>query len=207
MAQLLLEAGAPVNGNLEESETPLMTAASYGDADVAQVLIDAGADLERLAAPDAGGVPRGSALMHAAVFGMTDVLDALVSAGAQIRTLVEAASAGDIDAWLTPEATQTEQLLALIMATDHQRLTVIDQLVDAGTPIDAIDPQWRRHPLRLAAQNGRVHSVRHLLARGADPTLTDDDGLTALELCGPEHRYLPSPGHDEVAAILGLLTA
>lgn len=31
MAQLLLEAGAPADGNPGESETPLMTAASYGD--------------------------------------------------------------------------------------------------------------------------------------------------------------------------------
>jgi hypothetical protein len=45
-------------------------------------------------------------------------------------------------------------------------------------------------------------SVRHLLARGADPALTDEQGHTALDLCGPEHRHLPNPGHDEVAAIL-----
>lgn len=203
MANLLLEAGAPVNGNRGDSETPLMTAASYGDADVAQVLIDAGADLDRLAAPDSGGVPGGSALQHAAVFGMTDVLDALVNAGAQVRTLVEAAAAGDTGGRLTPEATENELLLALIMAADHERLDVIDQLLEAGTPIDAVDPRWRRHPLRLAAQNGRARSVRHLLARGADPTLKDDDGLTAMELCGPEHR---SAGHYEVATILTPLT-
>ncbi len=194
MAKLLLEAGAPVDGCAGDSETPLMTAASYGDADVAQVLIDAGAEIDRLAAVDSGGVPGGSALLHAAVFGMTDVLNALVNAGTQVRSLVEAAAAGDIDTWLTPEATESHLVLALIMAADHERLAVIDKLLEAGTPIDAVDQQWRRHPLRLAAQNGRVHSVRHLLARGADPTLTDDDGLTALELCGPDHRYLPGPG-------------
>lgn len=103
MAQLLADAGAPVNGKPGDSETPLMTAASYGDADVARVLIDAGADLDVLASPDAGGVPGGSALLHAAVFGMTDVLDTLVRAGARVRNLVEAAAAGDIDGWLTGE--------------------------------------------------------------------------------------------------------
>ena len=60
VARLLLDAGAPVDGNPGETETPLMTAASYGDAEVAQVLVDAGADLDAHASDDAGGVPGGS---------------------------------------------------------------------------------------------------------------------------------------------------
>ena len=60
-----------------------MTAASYGDAEVARALVEAGADLEARAADDAGGVPGGSALLHAAVFGMTDIVDVLVGAGAR----------------------------------------------------------------------------------------------------------------------------
>ena len=60
MAALLLKAGAPVDGKPGDRETPLMTAASYGDADVARVLIDAGAELDALAALDAGGVPGGA---------------------------------------------------------------------------------------------------------------------------------------------------
>jgi len=46
-----------------------MTAASYGDAEVARVLVEAGADLAATASPDAGAVPGGTALRHAAVFG------------------------------------------------------------------------------------------------------------------------------------------
>lgn len=80
-------------------------------------------------------------------------------------------------------------------------------MLEAGTPIDAVDPEWGRHPLRLAAENGRARTVRHLLTRGADPTLTDDHGVTARELCGPEHHDVPGSGHVEVAAILGPLTA
>jgi ankyrin repeat protein len=70
-----------VDGDPGDSETPLITAASYGDAEVAKVLIEAGADVDARSAPDSGGVPGGSALLHAAVFGMTDVLDLLVAAG------------------------------------------------------------------------------------------------------------------------------
>lgn len=202
MARLLLDAGAPVDGDPSDDETPLMTAASYGDADVARVLIQAGADLDALATENAGGVAGGSALLHAAVFGMTDVLDELVRAGARVRSLTEAAAAGNIDGWPTAGVDETGLLLALIMAADHQRLDVIDRLLDAGAPIDATDPHWHRQALRVAAQNGRSASVRHLLARGADPTLTDDEGRTAFDLCRPEHRYQSGPGHDEVAAIL-----
>jgi len=100
VAKVLLDAGAALNGHPEDTETPLMTAASYGDADVARVLIEAGADLEATAAPNAGGVPGGTALLHAAVFGMTEVVDVLVAAGASIHSIEEAAAAGDIVGFL-----------------------------------------------------------------------------------------------------------
>jgi hypothetical protein len=74
-------AGAPVNGRPGDTETPLITTPSYGDAEVAQVLINAGADIDAISAPDSGGVPSGTALQHAAVFGMTEVVDVLVAAG------------------------------------------------------------------------------------------------------------------------------
>jgi hypothetical protein len=59
VAKALLDAGAPVDGSPGDPETPLITAASYGDVDVARVLIEAGADIESVASVDAGGVPRG----------------------------------------------------------------------------------------------------------------------------------------------------
>src|SRR5262245_19089865 len=89
VATMLVELGAPVEGDPGDSETPLVTAASYGDVDVARVLIEAGADIDVLAASDAGGIPGGSALLHAGVFGFTDVVDLLVRSGAQIRSIVE----------------------------------------------------------------------------------------------------------------------
>lgn len=168
-AQALIDAGAPVDGQPDDPETPLITAASYGDAEVAGVLIAAGADLEATAAPHAGGVPGGTALLHAAVFGMTPVLDLLVRAGARVRTIEEAAAAGDITGWFTPDTPPQARIRALIMAADHERLTVIDQLVAAGTPVDAVDEKWGRQALRLATHNGRQASIRRLLDHGAVP--------------------------------------
>jgi hypothetical protein len=167
IARALLAAGAPVDGEAGDAETPLITAASYGDADVARELIAAGADLEAVAAPDAGGVPGGTALLHAAVFGMTPVLDLLVAAGARVHGIEEAAAAGDLRGRLTSDTPLEARIRALVMAADHERLGVIDELLAAGTPIDATDAVFGRQAMRTARENGREASVAHLLARGS----------------------------------------
>lgn len=207
VVQALLDAGAPVNGRRRDKETPLITAASYGDADVARVLIAAGADLEAVAAPDAGGVPDGTALLHAVVFGMTDVVDVLADAGARVDSLETAAAVGDISGWPPERASAQSRLRALVFAADHQRLPVIDRLLAAGTPINEADETWQRLPLHVAAQHGRPASVRRLLARGADPQVRDPKHhRTPLEWCEPANRYLDNPGHDEAEAILRRVT-
>jgi uncharacterized protein len=204
LARALIEAGAPVDGEPGEPETPLITAASYGDAAVAQVLIEAGADLQARAAPNAGGVPGGTALLHAAVFGMTAVVDVLVAAGARPASIEEAAAAGDVSGHLTPQVPAQARVRALVMAADHQRLEVVDQLLAAGTPVDATDAQWGRQALRVAAENGRAASVEHLLAHGADPNLRDSQQQrTALAWCRHGRRGVADPSsHDRVEAIL-----
>jgi uncharacterized protein len=202
VAQALIDSGARVDGDPNDTETPLITAASYGDAEVAKVLIDAGADLEAKAAATAGGVPGATALFHAAVFGQTDVLDLLIQAGARVYSLEGAAAAGDVTGWLTPASDLQARVRALVFAADHQRLAAIDQLLDAGTPVDAVDEVWGRQALRTAAQHGRPASVRHLLERGADPSLRDEEGLTALDWCRSERSYQNGPAHREVEAIL-----
>jgi uncharacterized protein len=207
-ARVLLAAGAAVEGDPGDRETPLITAASYGDAEVAAALVEAGADLDVLAAPDAGGVPGGSALLHAAVFGMTDVLDVLVAAGARVRSVEEAAAAGDVTEWLVPDTPLQARIRALVMAADHQRTGVIDALVAAGTPVDAEDEAFHRHPLRVAAANGRPASVAALLAHGADPNRRDGSGRTPLDLCRHGREGAASTeGHDAVQALLAPVTA
>ena len=203
ITRALIDAGAPVNGRFGDKETPLITAASSGDAEVAKVLIEAGADIDAISAPDSGGVPSGTAAGHAAVFGMTEVLDVLVAAGARIDSLEMAAAAGDITGWPLARFTRQSRIRALVFAADHQRLDVIDQLIEAGTPVDEADAEWGRLPLHTAAGNGRAASVRRLLAHGADPNLRDPEHhSTPLDECQPAD----SPGHRAVQAILQPLT-
>jgi uncharacterized protein len=114
-----------------------------------------------------------------------------------------AAAAGDVSAWPLGRLTMQSRIRALVFAADHQRLDVIDQLVEAGTPVNEADAEWGRLPLHTAAGNGRPASVRRLLARGADPNLRDPEhNATPLE----ESRRENTPEHREAEAILRPLT-
>jgi ankyrin repeat protein len=168
VARMLLAAGAPVNGDPDDSETTLITAASYGDADVARALIEAGADIEAVAAPD-GAVPGGTALLHAGVFGMTEVVDVLVASGARVQGIVEAAAAGDVTGFLTDDTPIEHRVRALTMAAGHDRVAVIEVLLAAGTPVDAVDA-WGSTALQAAIENGRTASAAALVAAGATPS-------------------------------------
>ena len=84
IAQPVLDAGAPVDGQPGDRETPLITAASYGDPHVARVLIAAGADVE--APADA----RLRAIVMAADHQRLGVIDQLVAAGTPVDATDEA---------------------------------------------------------------------------------------------------------------------
>ncbi len=205
VARALLDTGASPDGDPGDDETPLMTAASYGDAEVAQALIDAGANLGATASADAGGVPRGTALRHAAVFNMTDVAEVLMAAGA--TDLVQAAAAGDLTGTLSADTPEPDRVAALRMAADRGQLHVIDQLLAAATPVDGVDRDGST-ALHAAAYSGRVDSVRHLLSAGADPNRHDTrfDGAP-LGWCRHQREEVgPGHGHDAVDEVLSPLT-
>jgi ankyrin repeat protein len=192
-------------GRAVASDPDAFTTLAYGDAEVARVLIDAGADLNAAAAASAGGVPGGSALRHAAVFGMTDVVEVLLAAGA--TDLVQAAAAGDLEGALTPDTPEQDRVAALRIAAAHGRLGVIDQLIAASTSVDGVDRDGST-ALHQAAFSGRADSVRHLLAHGADPGRRDTRfGSTPLGWCRhPREQTGPGHGRDEIEEILAPIT-
>jgi uncharacterized protein len=202
LTRVLLAAGAPVEGSAEDAETPLITAASYGELDMAGALIDAGADLEATGHAELGG----TALGHAINFGMTEIVDLLVSSGATIRDVVDAAGAGRLDGYLTASTSDEAKARALQAAAVCERLEVIDGLLAAGTPVDA-EPDGAT-ALHAAALNGKARSVAHLLARGADPNRLDANyHSTPLGWCW--HRrtgWGPADGCEEVERLLAPLT-
>ena len=152
LAKVLLEAGADKDD--EKSGSPLICAASHGDADVVRTLLDAGADVELTDNPPE------TALRLAAAFGYPEVVDLLIAAGARPQSIIEAAGIGDLSAYDLSEVSEFDRACALRAASVNERLDVIDQLLAAGTPIDAeVDG---RPALHWAKQRGRSKAVAHL---------------------------------------------
>ncbi|WP_310961813.1 ankyrin repeat domain-containing protein [Nocardioides terrisoli] len=90
IARILIDAGAELDARSKDGtgETPLHWAASSDDADVARILIDAGADV---AAPD-GSI--GTPLDNAIGYGCWNVARLLVASGAEIDKPWQAAALG-----------------------------------------------------------------------------------------------------------------
>src|ERR1043165_7186120 len=93
VVRLLLAHGADPNGGAEgfgHQETPLHWAASSDDVDVAEALIDGGADIEAPGGSIAGGTP----LDNAVGYGCWRVARLLVQRGARVERLWHAAALG-----------------------------------------------------------------------------------------------------------------
>ncbi len=112
IAEMLIASGADVDARGPDGtgETPLHWAASSDDADVARVLIDAGANLE---GPD-GSI--GTPLDNAIGYACWNVARLLVASGARVEKLWHASALG-----------HTDTLLALLDAAPGPSQVLIDQ--------------------------------------------------------------------------------
>ncbi|KAK4198525.1 ankyrin repeat-containing domain protein [Triangularia verruculosa] len=77
-----------------------------------------------------------------------------------------------------PDNKKLNRLLA--KAARHGNDGLISLLLDAGADKNTADNRWRRTPLHESAFSGHEDAVRVLLLRGADPTLLDSWGDSAL---------------------------
>ncbi len=184
IAQVLLAAGGAANGPADAAEPPLVTAASYGEVDMAEALVAAGADLEATGR----AVPGGTALTHAVEFGNKEVVDVLAAAGAVVHDIVEAAGVGSLDAYALSEVAIGLRARAARAAAVCERLDVLDQLIASGVPVDGDpdtgDRDGSRTLLHEAAYWGKGRSVERLLSLGADPDRQDaDHHATPLGWC------------------------
>jgi ankyrin repeat protein len=89
----------------------------------------------------------------------------------------------------------TDLTVALHASARAGEVPQIERLLKQGALINAPDAAGRT-PLILAAMNGHAALVERLLTLGANPALTDRDGLTALQ----HARQL---GYQQIADLLG----
>ena len=204
LAQVLIEAGAPVDGLPTSGETPLHGAASLGEPGVAEVLIDHGANLEVVA--NYPGIPDGTPLDFAVHFGMVEVVDLLVQRGAKVLSTRMAAGVGLVDRVQDEFARLCDDHQSLVdvfrCAAVCDRTHVVDFLltndIDINTDIDGATA------LHWAAWEAKPVMVGFLLERGADHTILDGEHKLAPTVWAQHRRKELGPRweHDEVISIL-----
>lgn len=146
--EVLVAAGAELDERTEEGggETPLHWAASSDDRDVAQALIDNGADLE---APD-GSI--GTPLDNAIGYTCWQVAFLLVRAGARVERLWQAAALGMLPRLheLLEEATPAQINQAFWHACSGGQRRTAEALLKRGADINFVPEYARATPLEAA---------------------------------------------------------
>ncbi len=179
VARLLLAAGAEVDAvsTPDPPETPLHWAASNDDADVAEVLIDAGADLEK---PD-GSI--GTPLDNAIGYACWHVARLLAARGARVDKLWHAAALGMLtrlrellDAGPADDA--VSQAFWHACAAGQRRAAEL--LLEHGASLDWVPGYAEGTPLDAASGVGtRQENVLNWLRELGAPTASQHDGAAA----------------------------
>ena len=146
----LLKQGKDVNAAQGDGMTALHWAATNGDANVAQMLIYAGANLEAVTR-----VGDYTPLHLASKSGNAAVVETLVKAGSDLGA-----------------TTTTGGGTPLHFAAAAGSVEAIGVLLDHGAEIDTRETAWGQTPLMFAAAQDRVDATRLLLQRGADAAVT-----------------------------------
>jgi ankyrin repeat protein len=157
---------------------PLVTAARLGDVQIINLLLDAGADVNR-------GLQTITPLMYASYFGHLEAGRILISRGANAKTegktpdrvaskvsaIYYAAARGDIEfaklLWESGVPAMDKNATLLVQAARRNDVPTIQQLLSAGVDVNGLDPLTRERAVDMAAQNGNADASAALAAAGA----------------------------------------
>lgn len=205
----LIELGANVNEQDKQfGYTPLSTATEVGDAKIAKMLIDAGADLK--AQDYIGQTPLCSAAMN----GQAAVMKVLLDAGSDIRhrnaegetiltmaTWMDQAKAVELllERGADPNEAGKNSPAPLLWAVAQDSQSIAKRLLDAGADPNAAVQKTKRtgifekYPkgttaLMIAAAKGQRGLLDMLLDAGADPHVKNSEGKTAVDFAAKAGR-------------------
>ncbi|GMU23488.1 MAG: hypothetical protein AMXMBFR13_35660 [Phycisphaerae bacterium] len=182
LAQMLIDRGAEVEVADSQGYTALDRCGNYGYAQMAELLIKAGANVNAVNAQRKEGTP----LHTAASEGQNNVIEVLIKHGADLNANAFGGFTPLTVAVLTGHA-DSAQLLAkhgaeldLLGAAGVGRLDVVQRIVEA-------DPQKAKSAvaagmtvLHTAALGGYVEVIQYLLDKGADPNAKGMQNITPL---------------------------
>jgi len=122
-----------------------------------------------------------SPLMMAAIKGQVDVVKALIAKDADVNK------------------TGWAPLHYAVSAPGPQQLDIVRLLLEASAYIDAESPN-KTTPLMMAARYGGEDAVKLLFDEGADPTMRNEQGLSAADFARKAERPELAEQLDKVAA-------
>ncbi|MEZ5417490.1 MAG: ankyrin repeat domain-containing protein [Vicinamibacterales bacterium] len=161
----LLQQGSDVNAAQGDGMTALHWAAMKGDAELAQMLIYAGANVK--ATTRLGG---NTPLIVATRNGHAAVVEALLKAGAD------------------PKLATSSGTTPLMLASASGNVAAVKALIAAGAEVNAKESSMEQTALMFAAANTRVDVMRELIAAGANVKATSKV-VDLTTLTSPEEEF------------------
>ena len=209
--RLLTEAGAPPNGHDPMGRTPLMCAAGAGNLDAMAFLLRNGADIHATeSALNIFPPPIDTALMHAASKGRWQAVELLLEAGARVNDKgqgdftalayavresffkpVREANPRDYPATVRillalgadPNAAVKDDRRStpLALAVRRDKAPLLALLLEAGASPNSRGAGGET-PLMIAVKRGDLETVRLLVGKGGDSSITDEEGRNSVQL-------------------------
>lgn len=160
--------------------TPLLWASAGGYADLVRALLESGAKVNHRSTDGT------TALMLASANGFDPVVRVLLAAGADVALKRGGATARDLaaerrhDAVVSQLDTFTDLATRLQQAVAEGHDSLVRQLMAQGVPADITDAQGVTLAM-VAARNGDLGILQHLVSRGASLTARDAEGRTVID--------------------------
>ncbi len=155
----LLKQGADVGASQGDGMTALHWAADRGDAELAEMLLYAGANVSAVTR-----IGQYTPLHLAVQSGNTAIVQALLKGGASVSSKTTNTGA-------TP----------LHLAAAAGNADIVKVLLERGADANAKESEWGQTPLMFAAAQNRAAAIKALLAGGADASITTKTVDLALQ--------------------------